>query len=110
MANTIGDVPEENHFTLDLLNADITQLQGVLAKGLVTSTELVKRYLERIEKVNKQGPELNAVIEINPDSIDIAQQLDNERESNMIRGDKIWHYRFLVSILFYFIILYFYHA
>lgn len=94
--------PAANYFTLDLLNADITQLQGVLAKGLVTSTELVKRYLERIEKVNKQGPELNAVIEINPDAIDIAQQLDNERESNMLRGDIYIYFTIAFSVEFFF--------
>ncbi|CAF4566595.1 unnamed protein product, partial [Didymodactylos carnosus] len=45
----------------------------------ITSRQLVELYLKRIDDVNHKGPELNAVIEINPDALEIAEQLDKER-------------------------------
>ncbi|RUO95916.1 amidase signature domain-containing protein [Jimgerdemannia flammicorona] len=74
------------HVNIDLLNADINQLQKLLSTGKLTSVELVKMYLERIDKVNKKGPALNAIIETNPDAIAIARRLDIERKMKGPRG------------------------
>ena len=51
-----------------------------------TSRAAVERYLERIEAIDRSGPSLNSVIEINPDALAIADQLDQERRSGGPRG------------------------
>src|SRR5881398_1272247 len=43
-------------------------------------------YLERIEKVDRGGPALNSVIEVNPEAIAIADALDRERKAGRVRG------------------------
>ncbi len=60
--------------------ADITQLQRA------SSAELTQEYLERIEKIDKGGPRLNAVIEVNPDALADARKRDEERAAKGPRG------------------------
>lgn len=57
----------------------IHQIQRMMESGALTSRELVKAYIERIEAMNHEGPMLNAIIEINPDVLEIADALDAER-------------------------------
>lgn len=57
-----------------------------MAKGSLTSRELTAAYLERIAQVDRAGPALNAVIELNPDALDLAVQLDAERKAGRVRG------------------------
>ncbi|CAF1216456.1 unnamed protein product, partial [Didymodactylos carnosus] len=64
---------------IDLLTATITDLQQALHSNQITSYNLVKSYLERIKKVNN---ELHAIIETNPDALDQASKLDQERNDN----------------------------
>ncbi|WP_168123837.1 amidase family protein [Paenibacillus sp. HB172176] len=66
-----------------IIEADITSMQLAMEEGLLTSEELVSIYLERIEIYN---PEINAVLEINPDALQIAKQLDQERRERGSRG------------------------
>lgn len=66
-----------------LLEADITAMQAAMGTGEISSVELVRRYMERIEKY---GPIVNAVLEINPDALDIARMLDEERAARGSRG------------------------
>src|SRR5579875_171073 len=61
----------------------ITELQTAMQHGHLTAQYLVELYLERIQKLN---PLLNAVIEINPDALNIARQLDQERAHKGPRG------------------------
>lgn len=61
----------------------ITELQAAMQHGHLTAQYLVELYLERIQKLN---PLLNAVIEINPDALNIARQLDQERAQTGPRG------------------------
>jgi amidase len=70
----------------ELEEATIAGLQADMAAGRVTSRELVRRYLERIEAVDRSGPRLNSVIEVNPDAEAIAAVLDEERRRHGTRG------------------------
>lgn len=63
-----------------LEEASITQLQKKMESGQLTSKDLTKFYLDRIQKIDKQGPALNSILEINPDALTIAEALDNERK------------------------------
>ena len=60
-------------------NASIVDLQKALAAGSVTATDLTRAYIARIEAYDRAGPRLNAVRELNPDALTIAQKLDAEK-------------------------------
>src|SRR5438093_10290415 len=64
----------------DIQEAEIGRLQGK------SSSALTAEYLERIAKIDKSGPTLNAVMEVNPDARAIARMLDEEKKSNGPRG------------------------
>ena len=70
----------------DLNEVTVTQLQEMMQSGKLSSKSLTKMYLRRIEEIDKKGPKLNAVIEVNPDAIAIAAALDTERKAGKIRG------------------------
>ena len=60
-------------------NATIDELQAALGAGRTSSADLVRAYTARIEAYDRAGPALNAVREMNPDALAIAQQLDAAR-------------------------------
>ena len=64
----------------------IPELQKKMQAGELTARQLAVLYLERIDSVDKNGPRLNSVIEVNPDALDIADTLDMERKAGKIRG------------------------
>lgn len=64
----------------------IDVLRERLARGELTSRMLVEHYLARIERIDRNGPALNAVIELNPDALKIADELDAERRAGRLRG------------------------
>jgi amidase len=64
----------------------ISQLQVGYRMGKYTVKQVVSDYLKRIEAIDKSGPELNSVIIINPDAIEIAEELDREMADGKIRG------------------------
>ncbi|KAF8994513.1 amidase signature enzyme [Cyathus striatus] len=66
--------------------ASVLELQDGLDNGLFTSVDLVKAYFARIEEVNLKGPELRAVLEMNPSALAIAAELDKERKTKGKRG------------------------
>jgi len=65
----------------------ISSLQEKLTSGKYSSEKLVELYLKRIETIDKEGPTLNSIIEINPDAISIAREMDKERRDGKLRGD-----------------------
>src|SRR5215472_10197731 len=71
-------------FELD--EVTIGQLQEMMARGRISSASLVKKYQARIEAIDRHGPTLNAVLELNPDALAIAVALDKERASKGPRG------------------------
>jgi len=70
----------------ELEELTISELQQGMAKGEYTAKSLVKAYLERIAGLDKKGPTVNAVIELNPDANAIAEALDRERKAKGARG------------------------
>lgn len=70
----------------ELEEATITELQTVMKSGRATARSLVKEYLARIAELDKRGPALNSVIELNPDAPAIARALDAERKAKGPRG------------------------
>jgi amidase len=70
----------------ELEEATVQQLQQWMQSGRSTSRRLVDLYLERIDKIDRGGPSLRSVIEINPDARAIADSLDAERKSTGSRG------------------------
>jgi amidase len=72
--------------TLHLAEASIAELSAAMADGTLTAEALTSFYLERIAQIDKQGPKLNAVLEVNPDALFIARALDRERELSGPRG------------------------
>jgi amidase len=64
----------------------IAGLQEMMETGRTTSEKLVSLYLKRIEEVDRGGPGLNSIIEVNPDAISIARELDRERKEKGPRG------------------------
>ncbi|KAI0088298.1 amidase signature enzyme [Irpex rosettiformis] len=70
----------------DLYEASIAELQDGLDSHLFTSVDLVKAYFARIEEVNLEGPQLRAVLELNPSAIAQAKALDLERNTKGKRG------------------------
>lgn len=64
----------------------VSDLQAQLKSGKATSRSLCQQYLARIAEIDKAGPRLNAVIELNPDALRIADDLDKERKAGKLRG------------------------
>ena len=64
----------------------IAQLQEHMASGEMTARTVAEDYLRRIAEIDQAGPTLNAVIEVNPEVLDIADRLDRERASSGPRG------------------------
>ena len=71
-------------FELDELT--ITELQQGMQSGKYSSRELVEKYSDRISDIDKKGPALASVIEMNPDAEQIAAALDRERKERGPRG------------------------
>ena len=66
--------------------ATTDQLQEEMRSGRQTARSIAEQYLNRIELLNRQGPSLRAVIELNPDALTIAESLDRERKQKGPRG------------------------
>jgi amidase len=65
------------------IEATIPQLQALMASGQLTSRQLTRSYIDRIQSLN---PLLHSVIQLNPTAVAIAAGLDNERRSGHVRG------------------------
>lgn len=69
-----------------LNEATIDLLQQKMQSAALSSRSITEMYLKRIEEIDKNGPKLNAVIELNPDALDIADAMDKERAAGKVRG------------------------
>jgi amidase len=70
----------------ELEEVTITELQSGMQSGKYTARSLVKKYLDRIDDLDKNGPALNSIIELNPDALAIAEKLDDDRKAGRVRG------------------------
>jgi amidase len=71
-------------FTLE--EATIADLHARMVNGEISAHTLVQQYLDRIAAIDKSGPAINSVIEVNPDALKIADALDAERMAGKVRG------------------------
>src|SRR2546428_5005356 len=84
IATVAAQTPAPPPFDLD--EATIADLQQRMASGRDTARSIAEKYLARIDAVDRSGPALHSVIEINPDALAIADRLDTERRSGQTRG------------------------
>ena len=80
-AGAQGEIPP---FEFDEITVD--DLQRMMESGEHTARSITQAYIERIEALDRQGPELRSMIEINPDALEIADELDAERQASGPRG------------------------
>lgn len=83
-AETKSALQDVKPFELDEIT--IADLQDGMNSGRFTARSLVEKYSARVAEVDKNGPAINAVIEMNPDAISIAKELDRERKTKGPRG------------------------
>lgn len=70
----------------DHTESSVAELQDQMHRGQLSSEKLVGWYLDRIDAIDQSGPSLNAILEINPDALQIARALDEERRESGPRG------------------------
>ena len=66
--------------------ATISDLQARMKSGEISAQALTEAYIKRINAIDKAGPGVNSVIELNPDASSIAEALDKERKDKGPRG------------------------
>jgi amidase len=82
---------KESHTNVDSDNFELNEvtvddLQKRMQTGQTTSRAITQKYLDRINAIDKNGPKLNSIIELNPDALSIADALDKERKNGKFRG------------------------
>jgi len=83
-SNGAPAAPDVQPFELDEIT--IIDLQEGMKSGKFTARSLVEKYSARIGEIDKQGPAINSIIELNPDALSIADTLDQERKAKGARG------------------------
>jgi amidase len=71
---------------IELEEATVSGLQDGLREGRFTSRALVEWYLARIAALDRRGPALHAMLDLNPDALAIADSMDAERRAGRVRG------------------------
>lgn len=70
----------------ELNEITIQMLQSSMVDKSRSARSIAEQYLKRIAEIDKMGPQLNAVIELNPDALAIADEMDKERAAGKVRG------------------------
>ena len=70
----------------ELEEISIADLRAAMAQGKYTAHAVAEKYLARIEEIDRRGPQLASVLEVNPDALAIADGLDQERKAGRVRG------------------------
>jgi amidase len=71
---------------MEIEEATLPLVTGWMASGEFSAVQLARAYLERIEALDRSGPSLRSVIEVNPEALQIAEALDRERAAGHVRG------------------------
>ena len=85
-ADQSGCPPATDVAAFELDEITIRQLADGMSSGKYTARAITEKYLARIEAIDRRGPALNSMIEINPDALEIAEKLDAERKEKGARG------------------------
>ena len=83
---TMAAGTNQSFVDFDLNEITIAELQQKMISGKQSAVSLTKLYLKRIKEIDKNGPKINSVIELNPDALEIAADMDKERKAGKIRG------------------------
>ena len=75
----------------ELEEATVASLQAEMTAGRLSARRLVEQYLERIAALDRAGPTLRSIIEVNPDALEIAEALDRERARERAARPAAWH-------------------
>jgi len=78
--NSLGSAPSQFN------EATVAELQAKMAAGTLSSEHLTKYYIARIFALDQSGPGVNSVIELNPDAIAIASEMDELRRRGVVLG------------------------
>ena len=79
-------IPSSQPTAFPLEEVTSGQLQEWMTAGRYTARQIAEMYLRRIDEIDRQGPALRSVIEVNPDALAIAEALDAERRAKGPRG------------------------
>jgi amidase len=79
-ANSTSNIPTQHN------EATIAELQTEMASGKLTSVELTQEYIARIRALDQSGPNVNSVIELNPDALAMARHADQLRQQHQVLG------------------------
>src|SRR5438128_10696507 len=97
-ATILGSIPEIRQETVtptrlpqtgpasSIEEITIAQIQSMFAAGTLTAKSLVNSYLSRITALDQNGPQLNSILQVNPDALTIAGQIDQMRQSGTVLG------------------------
>ena len=79
-----ADLPQAAEFELE--ETTLASLRSAMESGKLTSRAITELYLRRIDQIDKRGPAVNAIIELNPDALSMADACDTERKAKGPRG------------------------
>ena len=80
------DAADNKDDLFELSEVTISYLQQKMQAKEYTSRLITELYLKRIDKIDKNGPKLNSVIELNKDALNMADAMDKERAQGKVRG------------------------
>lgn len=83
---SLGSACQANAAATPLQHLSVEQAQKQLAAGTLSSVALVQYYQQQIGQLDKQGPALHAITDLNADAVSQAAQLDKERKAGQLRG------------------------
>ena len=81
-----SEVAKKTQSDFSFENITIAEIQKGYENGDYTIAEITQKYLTRIDEIDNNGPELNSIIQVNPDALIIAEQLDLELKEGKSRG------------------------
>jgi len=81
-----ADSKDKDKDKFRFLEATVAQLQAEMAAGSLTSQQLTRAYLERIQELDSTGPGVNSIMELNPDALEMARNADALRRKGVVLG------------------------